>query len=67
MSFNEIQHQAVQLSALEKYELLRVLPADLKSLSKEELEPIQAAKAAKRLEDIRTGKTHLVAGNNWRI
>ena len=67
MSFNEIQRQAVQLSTLEKYELLRVLSADLKSLSKEELEPIQAAKAAKRLEDIRTGKIHLVAGNNWRI
>jgi hypothetical protein len=48
MSFNEIQRQDVQLSALEKYELLRVLSADLKSLSKEELEPIQAAKAAKK-------------------
>jgi hypothetical protein len=55
MSFTEIQHQAVQLSALEKYELLRVLSANLKSLSEEELETIQAAEAARRLEDIRSG------------
>jgi hypothetical protein len=66
MSFTEIQRQAVQLSALEKYELLRVLSADLKSLSEEELETIQAAEAAKRLEDIRSGKTQLIVGNDWR-
>jgi hypothetical protein len=66
MSFIELQHQAVQLSALEKYELLRLLTADLKSLSEEELETIQAAEAAKRLEDIRSGKTELVVGNDWR-
>lgn len=66
MSFAEIQHQAVQLSPLEKYQLLRFLSADLKSLSEEELETIQAAEAAKRLEDIRTGKTQLVVGNDWR-
>jgi hypothetical protein len=53
MSFIEIQHQAAQLSPLEKYELLLVLSANLKSLSKEKLETIQAAKAARRLEDIR--------------
>ncbi len=53
MSFVEIQQQAAQLSALEKYELLLVLSADLKSLSGQELETIQAAEAARRLEDIR--------------
>jgi Putative addiction module component len=66
MSFVELQHQAVQLSALEKYELLRFLTADLKSLSEEELETIQAAEAERRLEDIRSGKTQLVVGNDWR-
>jgi Putative addiction module component len=66
MSFIEIQHQAVQLSPLEKYELLLVLSANLKSLSKEELETIQAAEAARRLEDIRSGKTQMVVGNDWR-
>ena len=66
MSVNELQHQAVQLSALEKYELQRFLTADLKALSEEELETIQAAEAAKRLEDIRSGKTQLVFGNDWR-
>jgi Putative addiction module component len=66
MSFVEIRHQAVQLSALEKYELLLVLSADLKSLSEQELETIQASKAARRLEDIRSGKTQLVVGNDWR-
>ena len=65
-SFIELQHQAVQLSALEKYELLRLLSADLKSLSEAELETIQAAEAAKRLEDIRSGKTQMVIGNDWR-
>jgi Putative addiction module component len=43
-----------------------VLSVDLKSLSEDELEPIQAAEATKRLEDIRTGKTQLIVGNNWR-
>ncbi len=52
MSVNELQHQAEQLSALEKYELLRFLSADLKTLSEQELETIQAAEAAKRLEHI---------------
>jgi hypothetical protein len=66
MSFIEIQHQAVQLSALEKYELLLVLSANLKTLSEEELETIQAAEAARRLEDIRSGKTQVVVGNDWR-
>ncbi len=66
MSFTEIQHQAVQLSALEKYELLRMLSADLKSLSEEELETIQAAEAARRLEDIRSSKTQLIVGKDWR-
>ena len=66
MSVNELQHQAEQLSALEKYELLRFLSADLKTLSEEELETIQAAEAAKRLEDIRSGKVQLVVGNDWR-
>jgi hypothetical protein len=66
MSFNEIQHQAAQLSALEKYELLRFLASNLKSLTEEELEPIQAAEASQRLEDIRSGKTRLIVGNDWR-
>ena len=66
MSVNELQHQAEQLSALEKYELLRFLSVNLKTLSEEELETIQAAEAAKRLEDIRSGKVQLVVGNDWR-
>jgi putative addiction module component (TIGR02574 family) len=66
MSFTEIQHQAVQLSAFEKYELLQFLTSNLKSSSEEELEPIQAAEAARRLEDIHTDKTRLVVGNDWR-
>jgi Putative addiction module component len=66
MSFIEIQHQAEQLSTLEKYDLLLVLSADLKSLSEQELETIQAAEAARRLEDIRSGKTQMVIGNDWR-
>jgi hypothetical protein len=65
MSFVEIQNQAARLSPLEKYELLRLLSANLKSLS-EELETIQATEAAKRLEDIRSGKTQMVVGNDWR-
>lgn len=66
MSFTEVQHQAVQLSALEKYELVKLLSADLKSLTEDELETIQAAEAARRLEDIRSGKTKLIVGNSWR-
>jgi hypothetical protein len=65
MSFVEIQNQAARLSPLEKYELLRLLSANLKSLS-EELETIQATEATKRLEDIRSGKTQMVVGNDWR-
>jgi Putative addiction module component len=67
MSYNEIQRQAVQLSVLEKYELLWFLASNLKSLTEEELEPIQAAEAAKRLEDIQTGKTAIIVGNDWQI
>ena len=66
MSFTEVQHQAVQLSALEKYELVKLLSEDLKSLTEDELETIQAAEAARRLEDIRNGKTKLIVGNSWR-
>lgn len=66
MSFTEVQHQAVQLSALEKYELVKLLSEDLKSLTEDELETIQAAEAARRLEDIRSGKTKLIVGNSWR-
>jgi hypothetical protein len=47
MGFTEIQRQAVQLSALEKYKLLQFLASNLKSLNEQELEPIHAAKAAK--------------------
>jgi hypothetical protein len=67
MSFTETQCHAAQLSVLEKYELLRFLASNLKSLTEQELEPIQAAKAAQRLEDIQTDKTPIIVGNDWRI
>jgi hypothetical protein len=43
------------------------LASNLKSLTEQELEPIQAAEAAKRLKDIQTGKTLIIVGNDWRI
>ena len=36
------------------------------SIRDTELEMIQAAEAAQRLEDIRSGKTQMVIGNDWR-
>ncbi len=36
------------------------------SIRDTELEMIQAAEAARRLEDIRSGKTQMVIGNAWR-